>query len=66
MSSLRVLYSYYTLYKYIMENGLLCPVLMRSYAVFATRGLVTDLTPARDNVFYYDIGKTMEQALIRN
>lgn len=58
--------NYYTLYKYIMENGLLCPVLMRSYAVFATRGIITDLTPARDNVFYYDLGKTMEQALLRN
>lgn len=57
--------NYYTLYKYIMENGLLCPVLMRSYAVFATRGIVTDLAPARDNVFYYNLGKTMEQALLR-
>lgn len=58
--------NYYSLYKYVMENGLLCPVIYRSYAVFGTRGVVTDLTPARDNVFYYSIGKTMEQALLRD
>ncbi len=57
--------NYYTLYRTIMENGMLCPVLFRSYAVYATRGLVTGLSPARDNVFYYSLGKTMEKALIR-
>lgn len=58
--------NYYSLYKYVMENGLLCPVLMRSYAVYATRGIVTDLTPARDNVFCYSIDKNMEHALLRD
>lgn len=58
--------NYYSLYKYVMDNGLLCPVVMRSYAVFTTRGLLTDLAPARDHVFWYSVGKTMEQALIRN
>ena len=58
--------NYYSLYKHVMENGLLCPVLIRSYAVFATRGIVTDLTPARDNVFYYNLGKNMEQCLLRD
>ncbi len=57
--------NYYTLHQYVMEEGLICPVLMCSYAVYATRGLLTDLTPARDNVFYYSIGKTMEAAYIR-
>ncbi len=57
--------NYYSLYKYVMDNGLLTPVLMRSYAVFATRGIITGLSPARDNVFSYSIGKTMEHALIR-
>ena len=51
--------NYYTLYKTVMDNGLLCPVLFRSYAVYAIRGLLTDLTPARDNVFYYSLGKPM-------
>lgn len=55
--------NFYSLHYTIMDEGLLCPILFRSYAVYATRGLLTDLTPARDNVFYYSIGKTMEDAL---
>ena len=57
--------NYYTLHKSIMDDGRLCPVLFRSYAVYATRGLLTGLTPARDNIFYYSLGKTMENALIQ-
>ena len=57
--------NYYTLHKSIMDDGRLCPILFRSYAVYATRGLLTGLTPARDNVFYYSLGKTMENALIQ-
>ena len=52
--------NYYTLYDTVMKNGLLCPILVRSYAVYATRGLLTELTPARDNVFYYSLGKSTE------
>ena len=54
--------NYYTLHKTVMDNGLICPVLFRSYAVYATRGLLTELTPARDNVFYYSMGKSLENA----
>ena len=57
--------NYYSLYKYVMDKGLLCPVLFRSYAVYSTRGLLTELEPARDNVFCYSAGKNMEHALIR-
>ena len=57
--------NYYSLYKHVMENGLLCPVLFRNYAVYATRGIVTDLAPARDNIFLYSVGKNMEHALLR-
>ena len=56
--------NYYTLYQTVMEEGLLCPILTGSYSVYATRGLLTGLTPARDNIFYYSLGKTMEQAQI--
>lgn len=58
--------NFYTLHYTIMEQGLLCPLLFRSYAVYATRGLLTDLKPARNNVFYYSIGKTMENAYIED
>ena len=57
--------NYYSLYKYVMDKGLLCPLLFRSYAVYGTRGMLTDLEPARDNVFCYSVGKNMEHALIR-
>ena len=56
--------NYYTLYQTVMDNGLLCPVLTGSYAVYATRGLLTQLTPARDNIFYYTLGKSLTQAQI--
>ena len=47
-----------------MDQGYICPVLFRSYAVYASRGQLTDLQPARDNVFCYSIGKTLEDAYI--
>lgn len=54
--------NYYTLYQRILEDGALCPILFRSYAIYADRGLFTTLDPARDNVFYYSLGKTLEDA----
>ena len=54
--------NYYTLHQNVLNDGRLCPILFRSYAVYAVRGLLTELTPARDNVFYYSLGKTMEKA----
>ncbi len=54
--------NYFTLHKLVMDQGLLCPVLFRSYSIYATRGLIPSLTPTRDNVFYYSLGKTLEDA----
>ena len=58
--------NYYSLHKSVMDDGRLCPILFRSYAVYATRGLLTGLTPSRDNVFFYSLGRTMEDALLKN
>jgi len=58
--------NFYTLHQNVMDDGRLCPILFSSYAVYATRGLVTQLTPARDHIFHYSLGKTMENARIRN
>ncbi len=58
--------NYYSLHKSVADDGRLCPVLFRSYAVYAERGLLTGLTPSRDSVFYYSLGKSMENALITN
>ena len=54
--------NYYTLHQNVMNDGRLCPILFRSYAIYATRGLLTELTPSRDNVFYYSLGKTLDSA----
>ncbi len=51
--------NYYTLHKAVMEDALLCPVLFRSYAIYGNRGLLSQIQPARDNAFFYTIGKTM-------
>ena len=53
--------NYFTLHKLVMDQGLLCPVLFRSYSIYATRGLIAGLSPARDNLFYYSLGKTPEE-----
>ena len=57
--------NYYNLHQKVMDDGRLCPILFCGYAVYATRGMVTELTPSRENVFYYSLGKTMEDALIQ-
>ena len=57
--------NYYTLHQTIMDDGRLCPILFRSYAIYATRGLLPDMQPSRDNVFYYSLGKTLANALIK-
>lgn len=56
--------NYFTLHKQVMDRGLICPILFRSYSVYAIRGLLSDLAPARDSVFFYSTGKTLDGALI--
>lgn len=58
--------NFYNLHKLVMEDAQLCPILFRSYGIYCTRGLVTDLDTARDNLFYYDLGKTMDDALLKS
>ena len=55
--------NYYNLHQMVLRNGQLVPILFRSYAVYADRGLAAGLEPSRDNVFYYSLGKTMEGIL---
>ena len=54
--------NYYNLHKQIMEEGWLCPILFRSYAIYCKRGAFNGLDPARDNLFHYSLGKTMAAA----
>ncbi len=54
--------NYYNLHENVMDSGMLCPILFRSYALYTARGAFPDLAPARDNIFYYDLGRTMADA----
>ena len=52
--------NYYNLYQKLAEDGRIIPLMFGYYTVYAQRGLMPDLAPARDNVFYYSLGKTMQ------
>ena len=52
--------NYYNLYQKLAEDGRITPVMFGYYNVYAQRGLMPDLSPSRDNVFYYSLGKTMK------
>ena len=56
--------NYQSLHKLVMDDGRLCPILVRSDAVYGRRGLFPGLSPARDSIFYYSLGKTMEDARV--
>ena len=52
--------TYYNLYQKLADDGRIIPLMFGYYNVYAQRGLLPDLNPSRDNVFYYSIGKTMD------
>ena len=41
----------YDLHQKVLERGLLCPVLFKTYAVYSSRGAVSNLSPCLDGVF---------------
>ena len=51
--------NYYNLHQMVLRNGQLIPVLFRTYAVYADRGLAAGLEPSRDNVFYYSMERSI-------
>ena len=54
--------NYQSLHQMVMDDGRLCPLVFRSYAVYGRRGVFNNLSPSRDNLFYYSLGKTLEEA----
>ena len=65
LNALQDIGNYSNLYQKLTEDGRLIPVMFGNYKVYAHRGLLPDLNPARDNVFYYALeGKTMESARV--
>ena len=53
--------NYTALHRAVMEDAMLCPVAFLSYAVYVQPGLVEDFAPARDHIFYYSLGKTLDE-----
>lgn len=54
----------YDLYELILQSGLICPVLFKSYAVMVTRGSISALQPAVDNVIHLPGGRTLADAAV--
>ena len=52
------------LHRAVLQDGMLCPVAFLSNAVFVQPGLLKDFEPARDFLFYYSLGKTLEEVRI--
>jgi len=65
LNALQDVGNYYNLYQKLTEDGRMIPIMFGNYNVYAHRGLLPDLNPSRDNVFYYALeGKTMESARV--
>lgn len=56
--------NYYKLHELVMEEGQLCPILFQNYAIYTQRGVLPELSPARDAIFFYTVGRTLDDALI--
>ena len=56
--------NFYNLLKDVAADGRLVPIIFGSYTVYGERGVATNLRPARDNLFFYQLGVTMAQALL--
>lgn len=52
--------NYYNLHQQAADDGRITAIAFLNYAVYADRGLITKMIPARDNIFYYDLGKSLE------
>ena len=56
--------NYYNLHELVANDGKIIPVAFGSYSVFAERGLLTKLSPSRDNTFFYKLERTMSSVKI--
>ncbi len=56
--------NYYSLNQMVADDAKIVPILFGTYCIYAERGELLDLSPSRDNVFFYTVGKTMESAKV--
>ncbi|MBO4419802.1 MAG: ABC transporter substrate-binding protein [Oscillospiraceae bacterium] len=54
----------YDLFRGVMENAYFCPLLFKSYAVMANRGVIGILQPAVDCVFHLPGGRSLADASV--
>lgn len=54
--------NYRDLLKKVADDGRVVPILFSNYTVFAKRGLLSDLSPSRDNIFFYTREWTLADA----
>ncbi len=54
----------YDLYRGVMDNGFFCPLMFKSCAVMANRGVVGSLQPAVDYVFHVPGGRSLSDAAV--
>ena len=54
----------YNLLAKLADDGRIIPILFGQHAVYAERGAFTNLNPARDNAFFYTMGRTMNEIQI--
>lgn len=53
---------YATLHRAVLDDAMLCPIAFLSYALFVRADLFTAFSPAQDCIFYYSLGKSMDEA----
>ena len=51
--------NYYNLLQAVAEDAKIIPVLFGYNTVYAERGVFDDMSPSRDNAFFYTLGKTL-------
>ena len=51
--------NYYDLHREVMRRGMLCPIFFKSYALYATRGVIGSHTPSVSNLFISETGVTV-------
>lgn len=56
--------NFYDLHKQVLDDGQLISILFRHNAFYAQRGMASDLEPARDNIFYYSLGKPLADMML--
>ena len=54
--------NFYNFHKILADDGRIIPVMFGYYNIYTQRGVLPDLAPSRDNVFYYSLGKSMKDA----